>query len=168
MVNSEMPISLNPNPSNGFDSGGSIVWRPSPELIGQSNLQHFMSAHGLQSLNELQRRSTTDISWFWNAVLGDLDIRFRRNYSRVLDPSRGRPWTQWCVDGVMNIVNNCLDKYAGTTTGGKTAVRWEGEEGEGKKRRAEGFLRCVEMTGKGMGKGKARQGGKAGSLLRSG
>ena len=113
-----------------FDFGGEIVWRPTPELMAQSNLTRFMAAHGLRSLDELQQRSTTDLEWFWNAVLRDLDIRFRRPYSRVVDLSRGIAWPQWCVGGVMNIVDNCIDRYAGTLTDGKTAVVWEGEEGQ--------------------------------------
>jgi len=32
----------------------------------------------------------------------------------------------------MNIVDNCLDKYSGTATDLKIAIRWEGEDGETK------------------------------------
>ena len=99
-------------------------------MIAQSNLTQFMSLHGLRSLDELQHRSITDLDWFWNAVLKDLDIRFRQPYSRLLDRSRGSAWPEWCVDGVMNIVDNCLDKYQGTATDMKMALLWEGEEGE--------------------------------------
>jgi acetyl-CoA synthetase len=63
-------------------------------------------------------------------VLRDLDIRFCRPYSRVVELSRGIAWPKWCVDGVMNILDNCLDKYAGTPNGDKAAVVWEGEEGK--------------------------------------
>jgi acetyl-CoA synthetase len=115
--------------SSRVGSGG-IVWRPSPEIMSQSNLARFMGAHGLRSLNELQARSTTDIAWFWKAVLQDLDIRFRRPYSRVVDLSRGIAWPEWCVGGEMNIVDNCLDKYAGTGTDTKVAIQWEGEDGQ--------------------------------------
>jgi acetyl-CoA synthetase len=108
---------------------GEIVWRPSRELIEQSNLQHFINQHGLRSLEDLQKRSTTDIAWFWDAVLRDLDIRFRSPYSRVVDLSKGKPWAQWCVGGGMNIVDNCLDKYAGAPTDSKPAVLWEDEAG---------------------------------------
>ena len=116
-----------------FDFGGEIVWRPTPELMAQSNLRRFMAKHGLGTLEELQRRSVSDLDWFWNAVLHDLDIRFRRPYSRVVDLSRGTAWPEWCVGGVMNIVDNCLDKYAGTPTDSKTAIIWEGEEGQARR-----------------------------------
>jgi len=115
---------------NCFDFGGEIVWRPSPDLVAQSNLSSFLHAHGLRTLDQLLQRSTTDLDWFWNAVLNDLEIRFRKPYSQVLDVSRGTPWPKWCVGGVMNIVDNCLDKYAGTQIDAKTAILWEGEEGQ--------------------------------------
>jgi len=107
-----------------------IVWRPSAEIIAQSNLTRFMRRHGLSGLEQLQRRSTTDLVWFWNAVLEDLDIRFRRPYSHVLDLSRGPAWAQWCVGGVMNIIDNCLDKYAGTPIDSRLAIRFESEAGD--------------------------------------
>src|ERR1041385_8889566 len=110
-----------------FDFGGKFVWQPSAELIAQSNLKRFMDRHGLRSLDELQERSTTDIAWFWGAVFQDLDIRFHHRYSRVVDLARGKAWPQWCVDGQMNIVHNCVDKYAGTSTDLKAALLWEGE-----------------------------------------
>jgi acetyl-CoA synthetase len=53
-----------------FEFGGEIVWRPRAELIAQSNLKRFMDRHGIGSFDELMRRSTTDIAWFWDAVRG--------------------------------------------------------------------------------------------------
>jgi acetyl-CoA synthetase len=88
-----------------------------------------MDQHGIGSLDELQQRSTTDLEWFWNAVLRGLDIRFCERYERVVDLSRGLEWAQWCVGGRMNIVDSCLDKYAGTPVDARVALRWEGEEG---------------------------------------
>ena len=104
-----------------FDFGGEIVWRPTPELIAQSRLQQFMGEHGLASFAELWHRSTTDLDWFWNAVLRSLDIQFYEPYSKVVDLSKGIEWPQWCVDGVMNIVHNCLDKRIGTPDENKAA-----------------------------------------------
>src|SRR5258708_20429077 len=101
---------------NQLSAQAEIVWRPPPELIAQSNLQRFMARHGLTSLDELHRRSVAQIEWFWDAVIKDLDIRFRTPYSRIIALSRGIPWPEWCVGGIMNIVANFLDKYAGPST----------------------------------------------------
>jgi len=112
-----------------FQFGGKFVWHPTPELIAQSNLQRFVNKHGLGSYDELMQRSTTDIAWFWDAVLRDLDIQFYKPYSRVVDLSEGKPWARWCVDGDMNIVHNLLDKYADTKIDEKLAIKSETEVG---------------------------------------
>src|SRR5438270_8490542 len=112
-----------------FQFGGDFVWHPAPKLVAQSNLQRFIQKHELGSYDELMQRSTTDIAWFWDAVLRDLEIEFYKPYSRVVDLSEGKPWAKWCVDGEMNIVHNLLDKYADTPTDGKPAIKSEIEDG---------------------------------------
>src|SRR6266498_5138262 len=115
-----------------FQFGGEFVWHPTPELIAQSNLQRFIKKHALGSYDELMRRSTTDIAWFWDAVLRGLDIQFYKPYSRVVDLSNGKPWAHWCVGGEMNIIQNLLDKYADTTTDQRVAIKSEIEDGTGR------------------------------------
>ncbi|MDE3089258.1 MAG: AMP-binding protein, partial [Chloroflexota bacterium] len=88
-----------------------------------------MERYQIASFDELMRRSTEDIDWFWNAVLDDLGIQFYEPYQKVVDQSKGAPWAQWCVGGKMNIVHNALDKWMGTPTQNRAALRWEGEEG---------------------------------------
>jgi acetyl-CoA synthetase len=112
-----------------FDFGGEIVWRPTPDWIERANLTTFMRRHGIESLAELQRRSTSDIEWFWGEVLNDLQIRFETPYQKLLDTSAGVPFAKWCVGGRMNIVSNLLDRYAGTPVDSKPAVIWEAEDG---------------------------------------
>ena len=112
-----------------FDFGGEVVWKPSPDCIRRSRLKRFMDRHGIASVAELMRRSTDDLEWFWNAVVEDLNIEFYQPYVKVLDTTPGIPWTRWCVGGKMNIVHNCLDKWVGTATENRLAIRWEGEAG---------------------------------------
>ena len=109
--------------------GGEIVWRPTLEYVERSHLKRFMDRHGIASLHELHERSITDLEWFWNAVLEELDIEFYEPYSQVVDLARGIAWPRWCVGGKMNIVHNCLDKWMGTVKQNQAAIRWEGEEG---------------------------------------
>jgi acetyl-CoA synthetase len=112
-----------------FEFGGEIAWRPSRDYVENSRLRAFMRQHDIADYADLLRRSTTDLDWFWRAVLDDLHIEFYEPYTHVLDTSAGIPWTRWCVGGRLNIVHNCLDKWIGTATEQRTAVRWEGEEG---------------------------------------
>lgn len=111
-------------------TGDTVAWRPSPEYIAHSRLTAFISQHGLRDYGDLLARSTADPEWFWRAVLDDLAIEFYEPYTKILDTSRGLPWTRWCVGGRMNIVHNCLDKWMGTPVADRDALRWEGEEGE--------------------------------------
>ena len=112
-----------------FEFGGAIAWRPTSEQIAESRLTAFMRKHGLSNFNELMARSTTDLEWFWRAVLDDLGIEFYEPYSRVIDLSPGIARPLWCVGGRMNIVHNCLERWMGTPTEHRPALHWEGEEG---------------------------------------
>ena len=108
---------------------GDFVWQPDPAVVGQANLTRFMRRVGAHSLDALIPRSLEDVSAFWDAVLADLDIRFYEPYTGVADFSAGIERPRWCVDGVMNISHNCLDKWLDGGRGAAVAVRWEGEEG---------------------------------------
>jgi acetyl-CoA synthetase len=143
-----------------FQFGGQFVWHPTPELVAQSNLQRFIEKHALGSYRGLMRRSTTDIAWFWNTVLHDLDIQFYKPYSQVVDLSEGKPWARWCVDGEMNIVHNLLDKYVGTAIDNHLAIKSEIEDGSTrtltyKELREEVNKMAAALRSLGLGKGDA-------------
>ena len=113
-----------------FTFGGEIVWRPTDDYTRRSHLTRFMHRHGIGSYDELMARSTSDVAWFTDAVLKYLDIRFRVPYAQVVDLADGIEWPRWCVGGRMNIVDNCVDKWAADpVTRGRPALIWEGEEG---------------------------------------
>src|SRR5207248_1199012 len=79
------------------------------------------------------RRSTSDISWFWDTVLRDLGIEFYKPHEKVVDLSKGKATPQWCVGGEMNIVHNLLDKYAGTAIDKKIGITSETEDGKSRR-----------------------------------
>jgi len=106
-----------------------FVWKPGDDYIKRSRLKRFMEKHGIKDFNELIRRSTDDIEWFWNAVMEDLQIEFYKPYDKVVDLSGGIQFPTWCVNGQMNIIHNMLDKYIGTPMQNKAAVRYESESG---------------------------------------
>lgn len=117
--------------SDTFTLAGEIVWRPTPEYVKRSHLKRFMDRHGLESYQALMERSTSDVAWFTEAMLQYLNIQFQQPYTRVVDLSRGIQHPHWCVDGQLNIVYNCVDKWAlNLNTRDQPAVIWEGEEGQ--------------------------------------
>jgi acetyl-CoA synthetase len=96
--------------------------------VDGANVARFMRANGIESEDELVRRSTADVEWFWDAVVRDLDIAFFAPYDRVLDTSRGVEWATWFGGGSINLAHNCVDRWAERTPEA-LAVIWEGEEG---------------------------------------
>lgn len=115
--------------NSSFPFGQEVVWNPDQTWISESNLNRFMQTHGIASYDDLMRRSTDDVAWFWDAALKDLGIEFYTPYQKIVDLSRGIQFPTWCVGGEMNIVHNLLDKWQGTEVHDRTALRWEGEEG---------------------------------------
>jgi acetyl-CoA synthetase len=106
-----------------------IVWSPSEEYVERANVTRFMRAHGIETYDELVRRSTEDISWFWDAVVKDLDITFLEPYEQVLDVSRGVEWATWFGGGRLNLAQQCVDRWSEATPDA-AAVVWEGEDGD--------------------------------------
>ncbi|MBK8780408.1 MAG: AMP-binding protein [Anaerolineales bacterium] len=149
-----------------FTFGGEIVWKPTIEYIEHANLTAFMHEHGIRDFDELMHRSTTDVAWFTDAVFKFLDIQFYEPYTKVVDLSGGIQFPKWCVDGKMNIVHNCVDKW--TMDGGpqttvhrqRSAVIFEGEEGNTRTLTYEELYKEVNKTANalrslGLGKGDA-------------
>jgi acetyl-CoA synthetase len=88
-----------------------------------------MRAHGIESIDELRRRSVEDMEWFWDAVVEDLGIEFTTPYERVLDSSQGPAWTKWFLGGHVNLTHNCVDRHVYSGRADHVAVIGEGEDG---------------------------------------
>ena len=119
---------MSPSP-NSFPFAQDVAWTPDPNVVADSNLRQFMDRHDLADLSALRARAASDVAWFWDAVLDDLDIEFYEPYDQIVDLSEGIERPTWCVNGEMNIVHNLLDKWQGTPVEDRAALRWEGEDG---------------------------------------
>ncbi|MFN8487189.1 MAG: AMP-binding protein [Caldilineaceae bacterium] len=119
------------NANDTFPFDQAIVWQPNQAWLAASNLRRFMDVHQIVDYDVLLHRSTSDIAWFWDAVLADLDVQFYKPYTQVVDLSKGIQFPRWCVDGELNIIHNCLDKWVqpDSPARNRAALRWEGEEG---------------------------------------
>ena len=107
-----------------------IIWEPYGDYLERSNIRRFMDAHGIATYDELIRRSTADVAWFWDAALKDLGVAWDEPYHTVLDESQGFPWARWFVGGRLNVVRNCLDRHAAGRRAGHAALEWVSEGGE--------------------------------------
>jgi acetyl-CoA synthetase len=107
-----------------------VAWRPTPEYVENANVTGLMRAHGIDSIDELRRRSVEDIGWFWDAVVKDLPITFTTPYEEVVDASAGIAWAKWFVGGHVNLTYNCVDRHAASERADRLAVIGETEDGE--------------------------------------
>lgn len=107
-----------------------IVWEPTEKLSSQSQMKKFIESTGAVDYNDLLSKADHDPEWFWNAAIKFLDIKFYKDYSAVMDSSKGIEWTQWCLDGKTNMVLNCVDKHKGTNVWNKTFIHHETEAGK--------------------------------------
>jgi acetyl-CoA synthetase len=105
----------------------SAVWHPTD--VAGTNLGRFMAQMNIADFPTLRARSIDEPEWFWDAVVRFLGLVWFEPYERVLDVSRGFPFAKWFVGGKTNLAYNCVDRHA-EGRGERTAVVWEGENGE--------------------------------------
>lgn len=148
--------------AGSFDAG--YVWEPSAEQAAATNVMHFAQAHGIDDYHELLRRSQVDPSWFWEAVVRHLDIRFDAPYSSVLDVSRGIEWPTWFTGGTLNIAWNAAGRWAAATPEAPAVVS-EDESGEARSLTYAELWRDVRRAAAGLRALGVRQGDRVGLFL---
>jgi acetyl-CoA synthetase len=101
---------------------------PDKDFVAKSNVRVFMSKYGIRDLRELHNRSISDMNWFWKAIQTETDFKWFREYSEVVDVSKGPAWARWFVGGKCNIAYNAVDKHV-KKMGTKPAYVHEDESG---------------------------------------
>ncbi len=74
------------------------------------------------------RRFEEDYEGTW-ADLARTHLRWREAFTQDLDDSNP-PFYRWFADGALNVAENCLDRHVQAGLGERTAIVWEGEQGE--------------------------------------
>ncbi|MDL2344983.1 acetate--CoA ligase [Deinococcus sp. MIMF12] len=97
----------------------SRVIAPSAEFVARARVSR-------EDYDRMYRRSLDDPDGFWGDVAGEL--HWMRRWDRVLDWQE--PHAQWFVGGQTNVAHNALDRQVAAGRGDKTAILWEGEDGE--------------------------------------
>ena len=107
-----------------------IIWHPSKEQIRNPKLTKFIQHCKLKNYDELEKKSFSDPGWLWHNVIKFSDLKFYKPYSKILDESKGTPWTRWCIGGKTNIVLNCLDRHKDKEFFKNTFIFAEREDGK--------------------------------------
>jgi len=88
-----------------------------------------MKKHNISSLEDLSKKSNEDLEWYWKSVDEDIGIIWDKHYTKVLDTSKGIPWSKWFIDGKTNIYKSSVEKFIKLSPE-KIAYYFESEDGE--------------------------------------
>ncbi len=124
-----------------------IIWQPSKELIENSKLTKFIHYCKLKNYDELEKISFSDPGWLWDNVIKFSDLKFYKPYSKILDESKGTPWTRWCIGGKTNIVLNCIDRHKDKEFFKNTFIFAEREDGKESSITYEEFDKQISKVG---------------------
>lgn len=98
-----------------------------PPDAANTNLMKLAGRYGLKTIEDLYNKADDDPEWFWPAVIKDCGIVFNKEYTNIVDPGKGIPWSTWFNDGIINAAYNCVEKFRELDS---AAVKYERENGE--------------------------------------
>jgi acetyl-CoA synthetase len=101
------------------------VWHPSKTVVENSNIYKMMQKHHFKDYKSFWQWSVSNRAEFWSATVQNLDIKFAKRYSAVLDLSEGVETPVWLKDAQLNIVDSCFNN-----TPDATAVVYQKEGGK--------------------------------------
>ncbi|MBI5859309.1 MAG: AMP-binding protein [Nitrosarchaeum sp.] len=105
-----------------------FVFTPTEEQVQTSNIYKFMKKYGISTLQDLSHRANQNLEWFWQEIGKDIGLIWDKPYTKVLDTSKGIPWSRWFVDGKTNIYKSSVEKFAKEKPD-KTAYVFVSEDG---------------------------------------
>ena len=94
---------------------GDLIWQPSPEIIENANLTHYMrwlSDNGLvqaSNYDELWQWSVTEIADFWQSIVQYCDIQFTKEAESILADNT-MPGAKWFPGAELNYTQNIFHK----------------------------------------------------------
>ena len=124
-----------------------IVWSPPEEIVKNSKLTKFLKFCNLSDYDELEKKSYADPGWLWDNVIKFSDLKFYQSYEKIMDDSKGAPWTKWCVGGKTNIVLNCIDRHKEKKFFSETFIFAEKEDGTKSSITYEEFNKQISKVG---------------------
>ena len=124
-----------------------IVWSPPEEIVKNSKLTKFLKFCKLSDYDELEKKSYADPGWLWDNVIKFSDLKFYQSYEKIMDDSKGAPWTKWCVGGKTNIVLNCIDRHKEKKFFSETFIFAEKEDGTKSSITYEEFNKQISKVG---------------------
>ncbi len=83
-------------------------WKPSDQIIKNSNIFKIMLKNGLKNYGDLWKWSVDHKAEFWSQTIDNLEVKFQKKYDSIFDTSLGVEQTQWLKGAKLNIVDSCF------------------------------------------------------------
>jgi len=97
------------------------LYPPPKDFVAQATIS------SLEGYEALCREAERDYTGYW-ARLAREHLGWHQPFTQVLDESDA-PFFKWFADGKLNVSWNCLDRHVAAGQGGKTAIRFEADDG---------------------------------------
>jgi len=84
------------------------VWHPTKAVIENSNIYKMMHKYHFKDYKSFWQWSVSKRNDFWNETVQNLDIKYAKKYSNILDVSDGLETPHWLKGAQLNIVDSCF------------------------------------------------------------
>ena len=124
-----------------------IIWEAPESIKKKSKLTQFLKHCNISNYDDLEKKSFSDPGWLWDNVIKFSDLKFYKPYKKILDETKGAPWSKWCVGGTTNIVLNCIDRHKDKDFFKETFIYSEREDGKESSITYEEFDKQISKVG---------------------
>ena len=124
-----------------------IIWEAPDSIKKKSKLTQFLKYCNVSNYDDLEKKSFSDPGWLWDNVIKFSDLKFYNPYKKILDETKGAPWSKWCVGGTTNIVLNCVDRHKDKDFFKETFIYSEREDGKESSITYEEFDKQISKVG---------------------
>ena len=124
-----------------------IIWEAPDSIKNKSKLTQFLKHCNVSNYDNLEKKSFSDPGWLWDNVIKFSDLKFYNPYKKILDETKGPPWSKWCVGGTTNIVLNCVDRHKDKDFFKETFIYSEREDGKESSITYEEFDKQISKVG---------------------
>ena len=124
-----------------------IIWEAPDSIKKKSKLTQFLKHCNVSNYDNLEKKSFSDPGWLWDNVIKFSNLKFYKPYKKILDETKGPPWSKWCVGGTTNIVLNCIDRHKNKDFFKETFIYSEREDGRENSITYEEFDKQISKVG---------------------
>jgi len=83
-------------------------WQPTKKMIATSNIYKMMQENGFSNYELFWKWSVSNKEEFWEQTVKNLGIQLKKNYTSIVDVSKGVENAQWLKNAEFNIVDSCF------------------------------------------------------------